>query len=65
MCKLSKLVSEQFTFKLSDRVLQFFVMANSQSSFSGAEKHALACIGSNVLEGVYNGSDFFSHAHEI
>ncbi len=27
MCNLSKLVSEQFSFELSDRVLQFFVMA--------------------------------------
>ena len=46
-----------------------FVMASSQSSFSGAVKHALACIGNKdlvlkpkqveVLEAVYNGSDTF------
>ncbi len=44
-------------------------MASSQSSFSGAVKHALACIGNKdlvlkpkqveVLEAVYNGSDTF------
>ena len=46
-----------------------FVMASSQSSFSGAVKHAPACIGNKdlvlkpkqveVLEAVYNGSDTF------
>ncbi len=50
-------------------MIEFFVMASNQSSFSGAVKHALACIGSNdlilkpkqveVLEAVYNGSDCF------
>ncbi len=42
------------SFELSGRVLQVFVMAiiivfSSQSSFSDAVKHALACIGNNDL----------------
>ncbi len=31
------------------RVIEFFVMASNLSRFSGAVKHALACIGSNDL----------------
>ncbi len=70
MCKLNKLVSEQFSFELDWSSSQFLCndyRASSQSSFSGAVKNALACIGNNdlvlkqveVFKEVYKGSDCF------
>ncbi len=59
MCKLSKLVSEQFSFVLSDRICSFFVMAILLVSGkflwcceAGAVKQTLVCNGNNNLVNV-------------